>query len=898
MAITLTILASADLGINPVVPATVTIDPQLPVVAATVEAGTTTTGAPGSDASVVNSGTAVNAVFDFTIPRGDKGEQGDAATISVGTTTTLAAGSSATVSNSGTTNDAIFNFGIPQGIQGIQGIQGNAATIAAGTTTTGEAGTNASVTNVGTSSAAIFNFTIPRGDKGDKGDTGNTGPQGPAGVMYATSPLSLDTETATLSIDLAGYATESWVTSQGYLTDAPSDGSFYARKDATWQTITQPDNAATQLTAGVVTTNPGSGPGTTYASLYYTGTGGLGWSGTVATRQITNGFGETVDTNPVSGQFLKFNASNNLEWADIPSGLPAGGDAGASLLKVDATDYNVTWGTPALASHSETTQATVRNNTGVTLTPGQIVYINGAIGNRPTVALAQANSEATSAGTYAMVEAAILDNTDGVVITSGTVMNLDTSGLTDGDKLYLSPTVAGGWTTTKPAAPYHMVYIGTVTRAHPTLGTIQLRIQNGYELEELHNVSISFPANDNLLAYENSTSLWKNKSAFDLGIMLGQNNLADITSASVARTNLGLGTMATQTATNYLAKADNLSGLASTSTARTNLGLGTIATFNDAPSDGSQYARQNGAWAVVTGGGGGSGGTDVQIFGSSTTSGSYTWTKPSGAKWVRVILIGGGGGGGSGKCNATTLARAGGGGGAGGTVFLGELDATSLPGTVTGSVGAGGAGGNSQILNGFDGLNGTAGGSTTFNNFQAVGGTNGNGGTVTSGSVGLGRSSHAQILTIVAGSAATGTTTNGNTPTAANTIFMPTGGGGGGGAAANVTTSTNGGAGGTMQASISVAGIISSIAGGSGGVGSTSTQSTAGTSSTQKGIIAGTGGGGGFYVSGAGNGTLNSGGAGGWPGGGGGGGGAVNDTFTSGKGGAGANGVAIIITYY
>jgi len=54
-------------------------------------------------------------------------------------------------------------------------------------------------------------------------------------------------------------------------------------------------------------------------------------------------------------------------------------------------------------------------------------------------------------------------------------------------------------------------------------------------------------------------------------------NLSGLADASVARTNLGLGTIATETALDYLTKAGNLSGLADASAARTNLGLGSIA---------------------------------------------------------------------------------------------------------------------------------------------------------------------------------------------------------------------------------------------------------------------------------------------------------------------------------
>jgi len=112
----------------------VTAGPQGPIgntgTGATVTVGSTTTLSAGSSATVSNSGTSSAAVFNFGIPQGVQGLQGvqgnngAAATVTAGSTTTLAAGSSATVSNVGTSSAAVFNFGIPQGVQGVQGPQG------------------------------------------------------------------------------------------------------------------------------------------------------------------------------------------------------------------------------------------------------------------------------------------------------------------------------------------------------------------------------------------------------------------------------------------------------------------------------------------------------------------------------------------------------------------------------------------------------------------------------------------------------------------------------------------------------------------------------------------------------------------------------------------------------
>jgi hypothetical protein len=59
-----------------------------------------------------------------TGPRGPQGEKGTNATVYVGTTSTLAPGSQATVYNSGSDSNAVLNFGIPQGAKGDTGSQG------------------------------------------------------------------------------------------------------------------------------------------------------------------------------------------------------------------------------------------------------------------------------------------------------------------------------------------------------------------------------------------------------------------------------------------------------------------------------------------------------------------------------------------------------------------------------------------------------------------------------------------------------------------------------------------------------------------------------------------------------------------------------------------------------
>lgn len=173
---------------------------------------------------------------------------------------------------------------------------------------------------------------------------------------------------------------------------------------------------------------------------------------------------------------------------------------------------------------------TIFNNTGSPIPKMTAVYINGGQGDMPTVALAQANTESTSSKTYGLTAEAISNMSTGKVIVSGALTGLNTdqfnptapSGDVNGTTLWLSPSVAGALTTTKPSAPNHMVAIGTIVRTHQNAGVVEVKVQNGFELQELHNVSINGITGGEFLSYNGATSLWiANPNLFSSGSNIG-----------------------------------------------------------------------------------------------------------------------------------------------------------------------------------------------------------------------------------------------------------------------------------------------------------------------------------------------------------------------------------------
>jgi len=424
------------------------------------------------------------------------------------------------------------------------------------------------------------------GVPGPQGPAGTAGPQGPAGTAGVGVPAGGTAGQFLTKIDGTNYNTD-WTTldvsDKRDLTDY--DFTNVADTKLTTFGLTLEPNAGdigifdsnlsiTGLNVGVDESDGGtldgvqsSGSfGSTAVSIrartWTSGTADAGNQATLSTTGLsfrnyvssTSGFtqyGNTSITFPnASVQTIAFPGFNNAALTGNPTAPTAAlGDNDTSIATTAFVQQELLSGT----ANARNLEVYVRNQTGSTIPAGSIVYINGATGNRPTITLAQANNDANSAQTIGFTKTAIANNGFGFVIVRGELENINTSALTEGVQLYLSPTTAGTWTTTKPSAPQHLVYVGIVIRAHPTLGTILVSVQNGYELSELHDVALASEANNDLLVYELSTDLWKNKSFSTLG-------LAGLNSPTFTGTpSLPTGTTAvTQTA------GDNTTALATT----------------------------------------------------------------------------------------------------------------------------------------------------------------------------------------------------------------------------------------------------------------------------------------------------------------------------------------------
>jgi hypothetical protein len=355
--------------------------------------------------------------------------------------------------------------------------------------TIGSTGTDISVTGSPVTAAGNITINVPTSSAANRGllsaadwSTFNN-KVGTARSINTTAPLQGGGDLSanrTLSITQAGVLADGYLSSVDWNT-------FNNKQPALGYT---PVNQTRELTIN----------GTTY-NLSADRT----WNvGTVTSIGVSMPSAFTVSNSPITG-----------------AGTIAITGAGNSTQYIDGTGSLQTF--PSIVGNATNLIREVYNDSGATMTKGTIVYINGGQGNLPTIAKALATGDSTSAQTYGVVRADIGNMSNGYITVVGDLMDMPTNGFAVGTQLYLSGTTAGAFTSTKPYAPIHLVYVGIVTRSHPTQGVIAIKIQNGYEMDELHNVAAHLPNDGDILKYVSSTGLWTKTAGSTTNITEGTN---------------------------------------------------------------------------------------------------------------------------------------------------------------------------------------------------------------------------------------------------------------------------------------------------------------------------------------------------------------------------------------
>lgn len=242
-----------------------------------------------------------------------------------------------------------------------------------------------------------------------------------------------------------------------------------------------------------------------------------GSGGVIFTPASTSGLTSVVGVSPISAIVSGGTVSVSLAASYQTAGTYVTSVVGTSPISATGTTaITVTIDQTALtagaATTSEALRTYVKNSSGSTITKGQVVYVTGADGTNALIGLATASTEAGSSKTLGIAANTMTNNAFGYVIENGQISNVDTSAANAGDSVWLGNAPGSYTFANPPAKPSNSVYLGVVTKANPSTGEILVKVQNGYELNELHDVNAGSPADGEALIWQDSTSQWVNGS--------------------------------------------------------------------------------------------------------------------------------------------------------------------------------------------------------------------------------------------------------------------------------------------------------------------------------------------------------------------------------------------------
>ena len=197
-------------------------------------------------------------------------------------------------------------------------------------------------------------------------------------------------------------------------------------------------------------------------------------------------FANSVTASIVSGSAFTGSLFGTASWAQ--NVISASFASTASFL-LGSVENAISASYAATASQAQSAfdiLVYVKNSTGVQIDKGRVVRISGSVGDNALIATASYTDDNNSANTLGITYQNIPHDSFGYVITEGTLLGIDTSAFVAGQLLYLGAT--GSITGSAPVAPLHAVRLGEVLRVQVNNGSMYVRIDNGYELGELHDV--------------------------------------------------------------------------------------------------------------------------------------------------------------------------------------------------------------------------------------------------------------------------------------------------------------------------------------------------------------------------------------------------------------------------
>lgn len=228
----------------------------------------------------------------------------------------------------------------------------------------------------------------------------------------------------------------------------------------------------------------------------------------------------TATTKATEASNSATSASNSATTATTKAGeaLTSATNASNSANNASASATNAQASANSAAALAQTVGNVVNRElqilpvkAGQAMSIGTPVYVSGADGTNIIVSSASNASEATSSKVLGLLMQTLANNGQGSVVTQGKLVGLNTSAATLGNPVWLG--VSGALIyglANKPVAPAHLVYLGVVSRVHATLGEIIVHIQNGFEMNELHNYLETGLQDGDIIQFDSLVGLYKN----------------------------------------------------------------------------------------------------------------------------------------------------------------------------------------------------------------------------------------------------------------------------------------------------------------------------------------------------------------------------------------------------